>query len=407
MSECSLFGMLGQVSGSEAGEVFRSFVRGHVRELVCRVMAEEVSILCGPKHQPTGGDHFRSGSSPGRIHIQGKREAVNRPRVRRRKADGSSEEVSLQSYDSASDPSELEASILAALKAGVSTREVADVADETHGTGRSNVSRLWQSVGHQFVDELRVRDLSQTDWLVLMLDGLVLSKDQTAVVAIGIDALGQKHVLDFELGSSENREVCVDLLRRVTSRGFACKRRLFAVLDGSDALKSALVEFFPNALIQRCLIHKERNIRAKLSKRHWGELFRLFKRLREVQGAAASLEVVRELERFLKDKSATAYNSLQEAGNELTALHSLNVPSTLHRSLLSTNAIENSFRNTRRKLGRVTSFRSDTDQASRWMAFSLLEVEKGFRRIAGHNDLGALQKALEPPTESVSKTITG
>lgn len=407
MSECSLFGMLRQVSGSEAGEVFRSFVRGHVRELVCRVMSEEVSFLCGPKHQPTGGDHFRSGSSPGRIQIHGKREAVNRPRVRRRKADGSSEEVSLQSYDSASDPSELEASILAALKAGVSTREVAAVADETHGTGRSNVSRLWQSVGHQFVDELRGRDLSQTDWLVLMLDGLVLSKDQTAVVAIGIDALGQKHVLDFELGSSENREVCVDLLRRVTSRGFACKRRLFAVLDGSNALKSALVEFFPDALIQRCLIHKERNIRGKLSKRHWGELFRLFKRLREVQGAAASLEVVRELERFLKDKSATAYHSLQEAGDELTALHSLNVPSTLQRSLLSTNAIENSFRNTRRKLGRVTRFRADTDQASRWMAFSLLEVEKGFRRIAGHNDLGALQKALEQPTESVSKTITG
>ena len=160
MSEFSLFGMLGQVSGSEAGEVFRDFVRGHVRELVCRVMAEEVSLLCGPKHQPAGGDKFRSGNSPGRIQIHGKREEITRPRVRRRKADGGSDEVLLQSYQSASDPGELEASILAALKAGVSTREVADVADETHGTGRSNVSRLWQSVGHQFVDGLRGRNLS-------------------------------------------------------------------------------------------------------------------------------------------------------------------------------------------------------------------------------------------------------
>ncbi len=342
--------MLGQVSGSEAGEVFRGFVRGHVRELVCQVMAEEVNLLCGPKHQPIGGDDFRSGSSSGRIQIDGKREEIIRPRVRRRRSDGGSDEVLLRSYQSARDPCELEASILAALKAGVRTREVAGVTGETHGTSRSNVSRLWQEVGHQFVDELRGRKLSQTDWLVLMLDGLVLSKDQTAVVAIGIDSAGHKQVLDFELGSSENKEVCLDLLRRVTVRGFACKRRLFAVLDGSDALKSALLEFFPDAVLQRCLVH-------------------------------------------------TAYNSLQEAGDDLTALHQLNVPSTLHRSLLSTNAIENSFRNTRRKLGRVTRFRADTDQASRWMAFSLLEVEKGFRRIAGHNDSGTLMNALQRPSE--------
>ena len=410
MSECNLFGMLGQVSGSEAGEVFRGFVRGHVRDLVCRVLAEEVNQLCGPKHQPTGGDDFRSGNSPGRIQIEGKREEIIRPRVRRRRSDGGSDEVLLRSYQSASDPGELEASILAALKAGVSTREVAGVAGETHGTSRSNVSRLWQNVGHQFVEELRGRELSQTDWLVLMLDGLVLSKDQTAVVAIGIDSAGHKQVLDFELGSSENKEVCLDLLRRVTARGFVSKRRLFAVLDGSDALKNALLEFFPEAVIQRCLVHKERNIKAKLSKRHWGELARLFKRLREVQGAGAAVEVVQELERFLKDKSATAYNSLLEAGSDLTALHRLNVPSTLHRSLLSTNAIESSFRNTRRKLGRVTRFRPETDQASRWMAFSLLEVGKGFRRIAGHNDLGTLMNALQrpsEPTEVPSATKTG
>lgn len=405
MSDSSLFGMLDQVSGSEAGEVFRSFIRVHIRDLVCRVMAEEVNFLCGPKHAPTGGEKYRSGTSPGRIQINGKREEVVRPRVRQRRADGGSEEVLLSSYESASDASELHASILEALKAGVSTREVAGVVGESHGTSRSNTSRLWQEVGHQFVDELRSRDLSQTDWTALMLDGIVLSQDQTAIVAIGIDAKGLKHVLDFELGSSENKEVCLDLLRRIAGRGFRCPRRLYAVLDGSDALRNAVVEFFPDAVIQRCLVHKERNIRAKLSKRHWGELARLFKRLREVQGADSGLEVVRELERFLKDKSATAYASLQEAGDDLTALHRLNVPSTLHRSLLSTNAIENSFRNTRRKLGRVTRFRAETDQASRWLAFSLLEVERGFRRIAGHNDLDALVRVLERPMDLTSTPI--
>jgi len=221
-------------------------------------------------------------------------------------------------------------------------------------------------------------DLSKKDWAVLMLDGIRLSKDQLAIVAIGITSDGYKHVLDFELGSSESAEVCRGLMRRLMKRGFHCDRRLLAVLDGSDALRSVVKEFFADSVIQRCLVHKQRNLRAKLSKRHWGELARLFKRLREVQGKQAAEEVVGELESFLKPINAEALNSLHEAGEDLIALQSLNVPNTLHRNLLSTNAIENSFRNTRRKLGRVTRFRAETDQATRWLAFALTEVEKGF-----------------------------
>lgn len=109
--------------------------------------------------------------------------------------------------------------------------------------------------------------------------------------------------------------------------------------------------------------------------------------------------MVNELKRFLKEKNQEAYDSLLEAGVWLIALHRLNVPNTLNRNLLSTNAIENSFRNTRRKLGRVTRFRAETDQASRWLAFALLEAEKGFRRITGYAHLGLLAAALEKQPE--------
>ena len=81
-----------------------------------------------------------------------------------------------------------------------------------------------------------------------MLDGIRLSKDQAAIVAIGISADGQKHVLDFDLGSTENAEVCRSLMRRLMKRGFHCDRRLFAVLDGSDALRSTVKEFFEDAV---------------------------------------------------------------------------------------------------------------------------------------------------------------
>jgi transposase-like protein len=66
---------------------------------------------------------------------------------------------------------------------------------------------------------------------------------------------------------------------------------LYVVLDGSDALRVAVRKFFPDAIVQRCLVHKERNIKGKLSKRHWGELSRFFTRLRSVQGLAAAQEV--------------------------------------------------------------------------------------------------------------------
>ncbi len=239
---------------------------------------------------------------------------------------------------------------------------------------------------------------------MMMLDGIVLSKEQTAIVAIGVASGGTKHVLDFALGSTENYEVCRDLLARIVARGFAPKRRLLVVLDGSAALKKATLKFFPNAVIQRCLVHKERNLRGYLSKRDWGEVARLFKRLRDVQGKEAAEEVYAELEMFLSGKNAEALKSFYEASAELIAPNSLEVPATLHKSLLSTNLIENSFRNTRRKLGHVTRFRAETDQASRWLAFALMEVEKGFRRLGGWQDLPSLAEALERPPEGLRST---
>ena len=375
--------------------------------MICEVMAAEVTELCGPKHVPSPSDHYRSGSSPGRVIYEGEREEVVRPRVRRTNGDGTSEEVELASYRAAKDPQQLQTQIVRAIVAGVSTRGVQEIKPNSPGVKRSNVSRLWQEAGSKFVESLRSKDLKATTWCALMLDGIRLSKDQTAVVALGIDSEGRKHVLDFALGSSESLEVSRELMARITRRGFACSHRLYAVLDGSDALRGAVKEFFADAVIQRCLVHKERNIKGKLSKRHWGELAQLFTRLRSVQGIEAAEEVFGQLKSFLEPINAEAFKSLHEAGEDLLALHRLEVPNTLHRSLLSTNAIENSFLNTRRKIGRVTRFRAETDQASRWLAYALVESEKGFRRISGHADLSHLISALKTTKIAAQKIPTG
>ncbi|MCP4967961.1 MAG: IS256 family transposase [bacterium] len=404
MDQCSLIELLGQASGSEAGEIFREYLRGGVRMMLTQVMAAEVAELCGPKYHPSEeATCRRAGSASGYVVWEGNREDVKRPRARRQKDDGSTEEVHLRTYESARQSDQLNAMILRALSAGVSGREMGDVHPESPNVSKSSVSRLWIQAGGKLIDELRSRDIASRDWLALILDGIVLSKDQTAIVAVGVSSGGTKHILDFSLGSTENYEVCRDLMGRLVDRGFAPTRRLLSVLAGSAALKKAVLRFFPDAVIQRCLVHKERNIRARLSRRDWGELARLFKRLRQVEGEEAAREVLHDLEDFLGKRNAESLSSLREAGDELIALHILGVPSTLHRNLLSTNLIENSFRNTRRKLGRVTRFRAETDQASRWLAYALLEVEKGFHRLSGWRDLPALGRALErPPVASRS-----
>jgi transposase-like protein len=152
-------------------------------------------------------------------------------------------------------------------------------------------------------------------------------------------------------------------------------------------------------VIQRCLVHKERNLKRYLARRDWAELARLMTRLREAQGAQAGREALAELRAFLATRNKEATDSLDEAGDESIALHLLEVSNTLRVNLLSTNAIENSIGNIRRKIGRVTRWREETDQARRWLALALTEAEKGFRKISGYLDLPALARALAQKSE--------
>ena len=113
MNESSLFKQLGQVAASEAGEIFRNYMRGAVRRMFVDVMAAEVDEMTGPKYHPTDDRvHRRAGSADGHVLYKGHGETVKRPRVRRVSKDGSTKEVQLESYLAAQEPSELEAAIV-------------------------------------------------------------------------------------------------------------------------------------------------------------------------------------------------------------------------------------------------------------------------------------------------------
>jgi hypothetical protein len=135
------------------------------------------------------------------------------------------------------------------------------------------------------------------------------------------------------------------------------------VLDGSVPLANAVRVSWPEALIQRCVVHKERNLFGYLRKADHPKTKRLLQRLRLAEGAQAGREALAALRSFLASRSAAATASLDEAAESLITLHLLNVPSSLNRPLLSTNAIENVMRNYRGadRLGHPLACRDRSD----------------------------------------------
>ena len=218
---------------------------------------------------------------------------------------------------------------------------------------------------------------------------------------------GEKKVLDFEIGSSESTEVCKTLLRRIKKRGFRCvtSKRL-VTKDDSDTLERAIQEVFPESLIQLCWIHKERNLHAYLSQKHWGECSALVSKIRHVEGSVAGEEAFHELYEFIKSKNSQCAETLLGNKDRLLTVHRLEAPSTLHSTLLSTNCIENVIHNIRRKTNRVCSWKNEVS-LSRWMAISLLDAEKGFRKIRGIKDLPKLIKKLGGPAALASDCVPG
>lgn len=394
-----------QAGNFPLARMMREYLRAAMREALYEVAESELAELCGPLHRPDGQSPYRrAGSAMSTVYFEGSPERLKRPRLRRREGDREVE-VKLESWKAAQDAELWEETTKRAILCGVSTRDVGRLdADQARAMSKSAVSRLWQKKAAGLVEQMQQSDLSDFDLLILMIDAVVLAKGIVATVALGIDTTGRKRVLGFRVGGSENRQVCEDLLSNLSARGLSkpAWRRLLAVLDGSDALRSALLSHYPDTLVQRCLVHKQRNLRGYLSKRHWAELDRLFMALRKAQGAEQAEEAAGAIRAFLKDKNAQARESFEEAAEDLLQLFHLEVPSTLNRSLLSTNCIENVFKNLRRHLGRVCRWRANTNQADRWMASGLKLAENGFRRIVACKDLPLLVAALRQPQKAVA-----
>jgi transposase-like protein len=337
----------------------------------------------------------RGGTVRGEIVLGGRRVAVRRPRVQR--VEGGEVELPTYAWMRREDP--LTARAVDQMLVGVSTRKYARSLEplpegiEEHGTSRSAVSRRFVARTRAELEAWQTRPLQEVDLAALAIDGIEYG-EYTLVVAMGVDSTGQKHPLAIREGTTENATLCRALLSDLVERGVPADRATLVLLDGGKGLRAAVRQVFGEyALVQRCRVHKKRNVLEHLPEGKRRHAAMQLDAAWALEDAAKGKERLEKLARDLEENWPSAAGSVREGLEETLTVTRLNLPPTLRRSLCSTNCIESMFSTVRRVSGRVTRMRSGT-MALRWVPCGIGEAQRKFRRIMGNADLPRLLAAL-------------
>ena len=371
------------------------------------LLEADVDRLVGPKgrHQP-GRAAVRHGTQPGRVTLGGRRVRVDRPRVR--SADGA-QELALPTWAAFASTELLDQLTLERMLAKLSTRRYrvglepvgSRVEQAATGTSRSAVSRRFVAATEHALAELLAVDLTGLDLVALMLDGIRIA-EHTCVVALGITIDGTKVPLALAEGATENATVVRDLLTGLRDRGLDSTRPLLVVIDGAKALRRAVTDVFDHPVIQRCQLHKLRNVTDRLPD---AVASTVAKRMRAAYHHTDQLTAQADLEALARELDRShpgAAASLREGLAETLTIGRLGVPPTLARTLRSTNSIESMIAICRDHAANVKRWR-DGQMVLRWIAAGMGEAAKQFRRVNGHLHLPALRATLD---QTIATAVT-
>jgi putative transposase len=305
----------------------------------------EITTACGPKgHHDPDRAAVRHGTGKGSVVLGGRRVPVTRPRART--VDG--HEVPLAAYRLFATDDLLSQVVMERMLAGVATRRHARagepvgsaVSAQATSTSRSAVSRRFVAATRTALAELLSRDLSTLDIKVLMVDGEHMA-ERCCVVALAITADGTKVPIGLWDGATENKTVVRALLADLVSRGLDATDGLLVVLDGAKALSAAVREVFgASALIQRCTLHKRRNVAEHLpdKEKDWvdAKLVKAFDHPDPAQG----LRNARHLATLLDKGYPGAAASLREGLEEMFTVARLGIDGRLAKTLVTSNPID-------------------------------------------------------------------
>jgi len=354
-------------------------------ERVNELLQQEVEQLAGARYgrQKDGArENYRWGQQGGSVYLGEQKIPVRVPRVRNRTTD---KEVTLEAYKKLQSPTELDEKLLLKVLYGLSCHQYEKVAlsvPESFGLSASSTSRRFIKASARKLRELQERRLEKYDFVSVILDGKSLAEEQV-LIAVGVTIDGQKVILGFEQTATENAKVARQFLQSLIERGLAYQQGLLFVIDGAKGLRKAAV--------QRCQWHKRENVLAYL---HKSEQKRLRKRLQQAYELPTYDQASKALRKIRALVNESAVRSLDEGLEETLTLHRLSLFEELGISLKTTNCLESINSQVARFTGRVTYWKN-SNQRHRWVASTLLEIEKELRKIKGYRHLPTLRKALQ------------
>src|SRR6059036_2352774 len=368
---------------------------GAIEQMLC----EDARQLVGaPHNRGEGRVGHRWGRTKGKIGFHGGKVAVHRPRVR--SYDG--HEVALPTWTAAQAEDWLGRWAMNLMLINVSTRKlrravrlpegVPVIAGD--GTSKSAASRRFVALSAERLAEWMTSDLSKLDLLVIQIDGLHIGNDLVLVAALGIDADGHKHPLGLIEGATENAAVVQALIDNLIERGLDPKVCRLFIIDGAKALSKVIRRTFgAHTPIQRCQLHKARNVIERLPKPVRASVRQALRQAWELDDAAKAERLLRNLARRFEHEAPAVASSILEGLDEMLTVNRLDLPAKLRRSLACTNSIENMMGTVRRVCRNVKRWRNAA-MVLRWTAAAIMEAAKGFRRLKAYKHLPALKAAL-------------
>ena len=364
-------------------------------KIIRAVIEDEVMRRVGPRHQPDAASScLRWGQQSGYVVFAGQKVGVQRPRVRTRQG----EEVQLDSYARLQHDGRRQRAVREGIVAGLTSRNYHRAVDSVlsgYGIEKSSVSRQFVAASAAQLKKLYEKRLEELDLVAILIDGIHLGK-QVLVVALGIESSGKKQVLGLWQGATENTTVVKELLEDLVARGLHPERRYLFVIDGSKALRAGIERVFGGrAEVQRCQIHKRRNVKEHLPKSAQGDTDRRIRNAYAMTSYAEAKAELGKIFRQLERINPSAAHSLEEGLEETLTVHRLGVGTLLRQTLASSNPIESCLSTVERVARNVKRWRAG-DHALRWTATGLLEAEKKFRKVKGFRELEILQRKLNP-----------
>jgi len=374
-------------------------------ELMQLVMEEEVKSLAGERYQHDDGRRaHRWGTEAGYCVVDGQKVPIKRTRLRGPSASGGTGEQRLGSYELFQRNGPLQQGVWDKMMRGLSTRNYGAVVkdfQQAYGVEKSAVSENFIEASREKVKQLMERPLDELKLCAIVIDGTPF-KDRTIIAALGIGCDGRKTVLGIREGATENAAVVGGLLNELAVRGLDFSTPRLYILDGGKALPAAVRKLAGQAaFIQRCQVHKRRNVVDHLPDEHKAGVRRKSQNAYSMADYADAKRALEHLHRELMDINPSAARSLEEGMEETLTVHKLRVPDQLRRTLCCTNVIESAFSIVETVCRNVKRWR-DGDHIERWVGSGLLVAERQFRKIIGYRQiplfLSSMAKAAPKPS---------